>query len=125
MTIADDDPVALTVVKGRPRVSVAGVSSRCLRSSFTARVRARAPSGGRIRFTRVTLDGRQLRRTTRTSFSVPINVRALRNGSHTLRVTSTLTRASGARSTTATRRFSVCRAAVRRALPGAPRPPPK
>ncbi len=68
----------------RPRVRISGVSGGCATRNFTARVRVRDSSG--IRRTSVFLDGRRVRRTSRTRFSLRIEVRGLRVGRHRIRV---------------------------------------
>ena len=79
----------------------------CTTRNFTARVRLRDASG--IRRVRVFLDGRLLRRTTRTRFSLRVNVRGLRVGRH--RITVVARDRRGNRSVT-TRRFGRCAIAL-------------
>jgi len=71
-----------------PDVTRPGVSVRlpggCPTRNFTARVRVRDSSG--IRSVTVFLDGRRVRRTSRTRFSLRIEVRGLRVGRHRIRV---------------------------------------
>jgi hypothetical protein len=68
----------------RPRAGVSGVPRRCTRSNFSTRVRVRAASG--VRSVRVTLDGRRLVSTRRSSFNVRVPARRLRAGRHRLTV---------------------------------------
>jgi CSLREA domain-containing protein len=104
-------PAAPTRI-ARPRVRVAGVRSRCARTSV--RVRIRVSTAGTIRSVRVTLDGRRLRTTTRRNTVLRVNVRRLRAGRHTLRIVATDT--AGNRTTT-TRRIVRCAQQRRRAAP--------
>ncbi len=67
----------------RPRVTV-GLPGGCPTRNFTARVRVGDSSG--IRRVSVFLDGRRVRRTSRTRFSLRIEVRGLRVGRHRIRV---------------------------------------
>ncbi len=67
----------------RPGVTV-GLPGGCPTRNFTARVRVRDSSG--IRSVTVFLDGRRVRRTSRTRFSLRIEVRGLRVGRHRIRV---------------------------------------
>jgi hypothetical protein len=60
------------------------VASVCTSRNFTARVRLHDASG--IRRVKVYVDGKLVRRTTRSRFSLRISVRGLRVGSHTLTV---------------------------------------
>ena len=75
----------------------------CTTRNFTARVRIRDRAG--IRSVRVFIDGRLVRRTSRTRFSLRINVRGLRVGPH--RLTVVARDRAGNRSVT-TRRFGRC-----------------
>jgi hypothetical protein len=68
----------------RPRARVAGVPRRCTRSNFRTRVRVRAAAG--VRSVRVTLDGRRLVTTRRSTFGVRVPARRLRSGLHRLTV---------------------------------------
>jgi SdrD B-like protein len=91
----------------RPKVGVAGVrSSGCVKSSFSVRVRVRAATSTRVRSVRITLDGKTIRRTSRSRFSVRINARRLKAGRHTLRIKAT---DANGRTRTVTRRFTRCR----------------
>jgi hypothetical protein len=72
---------------GAPRAGRPGgprVTSVCTSRNFTARVRLHDSSG--IRRVKVYVDGKRVRRTTRSRFSLRISVRGLRVGSHTLTV---------------------------------------
>ena len=90
----------------RPRVTV-GLPGGCPTRDFTARVRTSDSSG--IRSVTVTLDGRRVRRTTLTRFSLRIAVRGLRVGRHRIRVVA-LDRAGNRRVTT--RSFRSCALAL-------------
>ena len=93
----------------RLRVTTPGVPGRCVSRGFTARVRVSDASG--IRRVDVFLDGRRIKRTTRTRFSVRIGAGRLRAGRHTIRVVAT-DRAGNRR--TVTRSFARCAAAIPR-----------
>jgi hypothetical protein len=95
--------------RGRPP---AGTS--CTRHSFTARIRLRDGSG--IRRVKVYLDGKLVRRTKLTRFSLRIRVRGLRVGGH--RITVMALDRAGNRSVTR-RRFARCALAL--AAPRFPR----
>jgi hypothetical protein len=74
---------------GRPQILTPGVGrpparTVCTTRAFTARVRVRDGAG--IRMVRVYLDGRLVKRTTHTRFSIRINVRGLRVGTHRIKV---------------------------------------
>ena len=67
-----------------PGVRLPPVSSICTTRAFTARVRVRDGAG--IRRVKVYLDGKLVRRTTLTRFSIRISVRGLRVGPHRIKV---------------------------------------
>jgi ice-binding like protein/Big-like domain-containing protein len=69
----------------RPGARRPAARTVCTRRNFTARVRVRDHSG--IRRVRVYLDGRRVRRTSRTRFSIRIRVRRLSVGRHRITVT--------------------------------------
>jgi hypothetical protein len=92
-----------------PRVRVTIPGARCLSRGFRARVRVSDASG--IRRVDVFLDGRRIKRTTRTRFTVLISAGRLRAARHRIRVVAT-DRAGNRR--TATRRFTRCAAAIPR-----------
>jgi Ice-binding-like/Bacterial Ig domain len=78
-------------VPGVPEPSVSGPGARrppastvCTTRNFTARVRVSDRAG--IRLVNVFLDGRRVKRTTRTRFSIRVNVRDLRVGRHRITV---------------------------------------
>jgi hypothetical protein len=73
----------------RPRVSVAGVRRACIRRTTAVRIRVALASGQRVRSVRVTLDGRRLTTSRRARFTVRVNPRRLRAGSHRLRIVAT------------------------------------
>jgi len=91
-----------------PRVRLT-IPTRCVSRGFTARLRVSDASG--LRRVDVFLDGRRIRRTTRTRFSVRISAGRLRAGRHTIRVVAT-DRAGNRR--TARRSFTRCAAAIPR-----------
>jgi hypothetical protein len=99
----------------RPTVRVAGVSSRCVRRSFTARFRISVASGQTIRSVRVTVDGRRVSSRRSSRLSVRINVARLDAGRHRLRIV--VTDSAGNRRTV-NRSFTKCaQRAQRRAAP--------
>lgn len=91
-----------------PRVRLT-IPRRCVSRGFTARFRVSDASG--IRRVDVFLDGRRIRRTSRTRFSVRISAARLRAARHTIRVVAT-DRAGNRR--TARRSFTRCAAAIPR-----------
>jgi ice-binding like protein/Big-like domain-containing protein len=91
----------------RPGVRRPRASKVCTRRSFTASVRIRDGSG--IRRVHVYLDGKRVKRTTRTRFSLRVNIRGLRVGAH--RITVIARDKAGNRSVTS-RRFGRCALAV-------------
>ncbi|MDP9259575.1 MAG: ice-binding family protein [Actinomycetota bacterium] len=93
----------------RVRVTTPGAPRRCVSRGFTARVRVSDASG--LRRVDVFLDGRRIKRTTRTRFSVPIKAGQLRAARHRIRVVAT-DRVGNRR--TVTRSFARCAAAIPR-----------
>jgi hypothetical protein len=85
------------------------IPTRCVSRAFTARFRVSDASG--LRRVDVFLDGKRIRRTTSTRFSVRISAGQLRAARHTIRVVAT-DRAGNRR--TATRSFTRCAAAIPR-----------
>lgn len=71
----------------RPRVTVAGVRSACVRRAFSARFRIRDSSG--VRSVKVYLDNRLIARSRRALFAVRVNPRPLKAGRHRLRAVAT------------------------------------
>ena len=103
-------PPARAADTSRPRASVAGVRSSCVRRAFQIRLTAR--DGGGLARVVAKRDGRHLvnrafSATTRASFTLVVKVRGLRAGRHTIAVTARDT--SGNR-VTLTRTFRVCAA---------------
>jgi hypothetical protein len=88
-------------------LTIPAAASRCPSSGFSARFRVSDASG--LRRVDVFLDGKRIKRTTRTRFSVRINVAGLRAGRHTIRVVAT-DRAGNRK--TLTRSFAGCAAAI-------------
>ena len=91
-----------------PRVRLT-TPRRCVSRGFTARVRVSDASG--LRRVDVFLDGKRIKRTTRTRFSVQISAGQLRAARHTIRVVAT-DRAGNQR--TSRRSFARCAAAIPR-----------
>jgi hypothetical protein len=93
-----------------PRVRLT-IPRRCVSRGFTARVRVRVSDASGLRRVDVFLDGKRIRRTTRTRFSLRISAGRLRAARHTIRVVAT-DRAGNRR--TARRSFTRCAAAIPR-----------
>jgi hypothetical protein len=91
-----------------PRVRLT-IPRHCVSRGFTARVRVSDASG--LRRVDVFLDGKRIKRTTRSRFSVPISAGRLRAARHTIRVVAT-DRAGNRK--TARRSFTRCAAAIPR-----------
>src|SRR5207302_10211229 len=68
----------------RLRIAIAGVPSRCVAGSFTARVSVTASRG--LRRARAYLDRRSVRRSTGKRFSIRVALSGLRRGKHRLTV---------------------------------------
>jgi hypothetical protein len=91
-----------------PRVRVAGLRTRgCVSRNFRIRVRTRESA---LKLVTVSLDGRRIAKSRRTSFAVRIRARKLRTGSHRLRIAAVDT--AGNRRTVR-RRFTRCAVAAR------------
>jgi hypothetical protein len=97
-------PPPTTPTQAKPTLKVTGVPSTCTTRSFLARYTSANASR-----TRVTLDGKLVRSTTRSKFSVLVKVRSIRRGRHILRGVAT---GAGGRATK-TRVFSRCAARKR------------
>jgi uncharacterized repeat protein (TIGR01451 family) len=74
-----------TVVAGRARIAVAGLSRRCQSRAFTARVDVTTP-GATVRSVRVKLDNRTLATRRSRKFAVRVPVAGLRAGQHRLTI---------------------------------------
>jgi hypothetical protein len=90
----------------RASLTIPGPGTRCPSRAFTARIRVSDASG--LRRVDVFLDGRRIKRTTQTRFSVRINVGDSRARRHTIRVVAT---DLAGNQRTVTRRFARCAAA--------------
>jgi WD40-like Beta Propeller Repeat len=99
----------------RPSARIAGLRRTGCTASRRLRVPIRVTAPGGVRTVRVSLDGRRIKTSTRSRFTVFINANRLRSGRHRLSVT-VIDRAGQRRTTT--RRFQRCaRRAQRRAAP--------
>jgi len=94
----------------RPGIRRPPASTVCTTRNFTARVRVRNATA--IRSVSVYLDGRRVRRTSRTRFSLRIEVRGLRAGPHRITV---VARDRAGKRAVMTRRFGRC--AIKVAVP--------
>ena len=90
----------------RAALTIPRLATRCPGRSFTARIRVSDASG--LRRVDVFLDGRRIKRTTQTRFSVRISVGDSRARRHTIRVVAT---DLAGNQRTVTRRFARCAAA--------------
>jgi hypothetical protein len=98
-------PPATTPAKvpAKATVSVLGVRTACVSSSFSPSVSVRAPAG--LKRVTVSVDGRRVQTTKRSKFKLSVNVRKLKPGRHTLTV---VTVDSRNRATTTRRSFFRC-----------------
>ena len=106
-------PVALAVVPpvnpakpAAPKVGVAGVRRACVSSSF--HVRFHIATSASVKSVVVKLDGKKIKSTTRSSFTLTINGKKLSSGRHRLTISAT---DSAGQTTTTHKSFSVCTAA--------------
>ena len=91
---------------GRARIRLGGVPHRCVRGSFTIRVRVSVPGAPRLGSVRVRIDHRLVKRTRKARFTVRVNARKLFAGRQTISIRAT---ATDGRSRLIRRRFSRCR----------------
>jgi hypothetical protein len=90
-----------------PSIAVAGVRRACVSSSSVAvRFTVRAP--GKLKSVTVSLDGKKIKTTTKSRFTLRIDTKKLKSGKHTLRTVAT--DQAGTRKTS-TRTIAVCAAA--------------
>jgi hypothetical protein len=89
-----------------PKIGVAGVRRACVSSSF--HVRFSVATSANVKSVVVKLDGKRIKSTTRKSFTLSINGKKLKSGSHRLTITAT---DSNGKVTTTRKSFSVCKAA--------------
>jgi Tol biopolymer transport system component len=89
-----------------PKVGVAGVRRACVSSSF--HVRFSIATSSSVKSVVVKLDGKRIKSTTKSSFTLSINGRKLKSGRHRLTITAT---DSAGHVTTTHKSFSVCKAA--------------
>jgi Tol biopolymer transport system component len=90
-----------------PKVGVAGVRRACVSSSFHVRFRI-ATTATSVKSVVVKLDGKRIKSTTKSSFTLTINGKKLKAGRHRLTITAT---DSAGHVTTTHKSFSVCKAA--------------
>jgi hypothetical protein len=90
-----------------PKVGVAGVRRACVsKASLSVRVSVNAP--GKVKSVRITLDGKRLKTTSKSRFTLRINLKKLKAGRHRLRTV--VTDQTGT-TTTSTRTIARCAAA--------------
>jgi Tol biopolymer transport system component len=90
-----------------PKVGVAGVRRACVSKSFHVRFRVTTTSSS-VKSVVVKLDGKRIKSTSKSSFTLSINGRKLRAGRHRLTITAT---DSNGKVTRTRKSFSVCKAA--------------
>ncbi len=97
-----------------PKVGVAGVRRACVSSKF--HVRFHVATAASVKSVVVKLDGKRIKSTKRSSFTLTFNGKKLKSGRHRLTITAT---DSNGKATTTRKSFSVCKAAKprRRAAP--------
>jgi Bacterial Ig-like domain len=97
-----------------PTVGVAGVRRACVSRAF--HVRFRIATSSSVKSVVVRLDGKRIKSTTKSSFTLTINSKKLKAGRHRLTVTAT---DSAGHTTTTRKSFSVCKAAApkRKSIP--------
>jgi Tol biopolymer transport system component len=100
-------PAAPAAPTTPPKVGVAGVRRACVSSAFHVRFHI-ATTATSVKSVVVKLDGRKIKSTTKSSFTLTINSRKLRAGRHRLTITAT---DSAGHVTTTHKSFSVCKAA--------------
>jgi Tol biopolymer transport system component len=91
----------------KPKVGVAGVRRACVSSAFHVRFRVTTANSS-VKKVVVKLDGKRIKSTSKSSFTLSINSKKLKSGKH--RLTITATNAAG-QVTTTRKTFSVCKAA--------------
>jgi len=89
-----------------PKVGVAGVRRACVSSSF--HIRFHIATAASVKSVVVKLDGKRIKSTKRSSFTLSINSKKLRAGRHRLTISAT---DSAGQTTTTHKTFSVCKAA--------------
>jgi Tol biopolymer transport system component len=100
-------PAAPAAPTTPPKVGVAGVRRACVSSSFHVRFHI-ATTATSVKSVVVKLDGRKIKSTTKSSFTLTINGKKLKAGRHRLTITAT---DSAGHVTTTHKSFSVCKAA--------------
>jgi hypothetical protein len=80
-------PAAPGVTVSRPAVTITRVPKRCVARNFKLRVKVSFPGG--IGSTNVFLDGRRIKRSSKTSFTVKVGAKGLKSGRHRIRVVAT------------------------------------
>jgi predicted outer membrane repeat protein len=89
-----------------PKIGVAGVRRACVSSSF--HVRFNVATSANVKSVVVKLDGKKIKSTTKSGFTLSINGKKLKSGRHRLTITAT---DSNGKVTTTRKSFSVCKAA--------------
>ena len=96
-------PPASLPVPAKATVSVAGLRTACVSTSFSPAVSIRAPAG--VKKVTVSIDGHPVQTTKKSKFKLSVNVRKLKPGRHTLTVVAVDSRN---RATTTRRSFLRC-----------------
>jgi hypothetical protein len=99
-------PVTPPAKPAAPKVGVAGVRRACVSSSF--HVRFHIATSASVKSVVVKLDGKKIKSTTQSSFTLSINSKKLSAGRHRLTISAT---DSAGQTTTSHKTFSVCKAA--------------
>jgi hypothetical protein len=107
-------PVPLPVVPAKASISVAGVGTACVSTSFSPTFSIRAPAG--VKKVTVSVDGRRVQTSKKSKFKLAISVRKLKAGRHRITVV-----AVDARNRTTTQQRSFFRCAQKAAA----KPQPK
>lgn len=106
VTASVPPPVTPPAKPAAPKVGVAGVRRACVSSSF--HVRFHIATAASVKSVVVKLDGKRIKSTKRSSFTLSINSKKLRAGRHRLTISAT---DSSGQTTTTHKSFSVCKAA--------------
>lgn len=107
VTPAPTPPAAPAPAKpAAPKVGVAGVRRACVSSSF--HIRFHVATSASVKSVVVRLDGRRIKSTSKSSFTLTINSKKLKAGRHRLTISAT---DSAGQTTTTHKSFSVCKAA--------------
>jgi hypothetical protein len=88
-TVGADRTFQTAGSSSRVRVALAGAPGGCTKATFSLRVRTSVASSTKIRSVRVSLDGKVIKRSTKSRFTLPIRSARLRSGRHRLVVVAT------------------------------------